>query len=152
MKQQKINIKGLFAHWETFLILIFLGVNIINIQMSPYYLNYNNLMNSMINFMDKGLMVYGTMMVLILGEIDISIASIITLSACVAGWACEKGIALPICVLIALLVGVLCGASNGLLLVKFKELNSTIVTLGTQILFRGLAYVLLEDESLKTYA
>lgn len=90
MKQQKINIKGLFAHWETFLILIFLGVNIINIQMSPYYLNYNNLMNSMINFMDKGLMVYGTMMVLILGEIDISIASIITLSACVAGWACEK--------------------------------------------------------------
>lgn len=41
---------------------------------------------------------------------------------------------------------------NGLLLVKFKELNSTIVTLGTQILFRGLAYVLLEDESLKTYA
>lgn len=85
MKQQKINIKGLFAHWETFLILIFLGVNIINIQMSPYYLNYNNLMNSMINFMDKGLMVYGTMMVLILGEIDISIASIITLSACVAG-------------------------------------------------------------------
>ena len=42
MKQQKINIKGLFAHWETFLILIFLGVNIINIQMSPYYLNYNN--------------------------------------------------------------------------------------------------------------
>lgn len=53
MKQQKINIKGLFAHWETFLILIFLGVNIINIQMSPYYLNYNNLMNSMINFMDQ---------------------------------------------------------------------------------------------------
>lgn len=152
MKQQRINIKGLFAHWETFLILIFLGVNIINIQMSPYYLNYNNLMNSMINFMDKGLMVYGTMMVLILGEIDISIASIITLSACVAGWACEKGIAFPICVLIALLVGVLCGAFNGLLLVKFKELNSTIVTLGTQILFRGLAYVLLEDESLKTYA
>ncbi len=140
MKQQKINIKGLFAHWETFLILIFLGVNIINIQMSPYYLNYNNLMNSMINFMDKGLMVYGTMMVLILGEIDISIASIITLSACVAGWACEKGIAFPICVLIALLVGVLCGAFNGLLLVKFKELNSTIVTLGTQILFRGLAW------------
>lgn len=152
MKQQKTNIKGLFAHWETFLILIFLGVNIINIQMSPFYLNYNNMMNSMINFMDKGLMVYGTMMVLILGEIDISIASIITLSACVAGWACEQGMPFPVCVLIALMVGLLCGAFNGLLLVKFKELNSTIVTLGSQILFRGLAYVLLEDESLKTYA
>ena len=76
----------IFSRWETFLVLIFLTVNIININLSPYYLNYNNLMDAMINFMDKGLMVYGTMMVLVLGEIDISIASIITLSACVAGW------------------------------------------------------------------
>ena len=59
----------LFAQWETLLVLIFLLVNIININLSPYYLNYTNLMNSMINFMDKGLMVFGIMMVLILGEI-----------------------------------------------------------------------------------
>ena len=85
MRQTNDKVKNLFSHWETFLILIFL----ININLSPYYLNYNNVMNSMINFMDKGLMVYGTMMVLILGEIDISIASIITLSGCIAGWACE---------------------------------------------------------------
>ena len=84
----------LFAQWETLLVLIFLLVNIININLSPYYLNYTNLMNSMINFMDKGLMVFGIMMVLILGEIDISIASIITLSACTAGWAGELGVPL----------------------------------------------------------
>lgn len=143
---------NIFSRWETFLILIFLAVNIINIRLSPFYLNYNNLMNAMINFMDKGLMVYGIMMVLVLGEIDISIASIITLSACVAGWACEKGVPFAACVFIALLVGALCGAFNGMLLVKFPELNSTIVTLGTQILFRGIAYMLLEDQSLKTYA
>ena len=89
MRQTNDKIKNLFSHWETFLILIFLLVNVINISLSPHYLNYNNVMNSMINFMDKGLMVYGTMMVLILGEIDISIASIITLSGCIAGWACE---------------------------------------------------------------
>ena len=141
-----------FAHWETLLISIFIIVNIINISLSPYYLNYNNFMNSMINFMDKGVMVYGIMMVLILGEIDISIASIITLSACTAGWAFELGIPLWLCIIIALSVGVLCGAFNGLLLVAFPELNSTIVTLGTQILFRGLAYMLLEDASLKGYA
>lgn len=152
MKQMNNKIKSLFSHWETFLILIFVLVNVINISMSPFYLNYNNIMNSMINFMDKGLMVYGTMMVLILGEIDISIASIITLSGCIAGWACEQGVPFFGCVLIALAVGILCGLFNGMLLVKFKELNSTIVTLGSQILFRGLAYMLLEDESLKTYA
>ena len=142
----------LFAQWETLLVLIFLLVNIININLSPYYLNYTNLMNSMINFMDKGLMVFGIMMVLILGEIDISIASIITLSACTAGWAGELGVPLAGCVLVALLVGALCGAFNGVLLAAFPELNSTIVTLGTQILYRGLAYMLLEDDSLKTYA
>lgn len=141
-----------FSRWETILVLIFLVVNAININLSPYYLNPTNIMNSMINFMDKGLMVYGTMMVLILGEIDISIASIITLSACVAGWACEKGTPFGLCVVIALSVGAVCGAFNGMLLVKFPELNSTIVTLGTQILFRGIAYMLLEDASLKTYA
>ena len=92
MRQRNDKVKNLFSHWETFLILIFLLVNVININLSPYYLNYNNVMNSMINFMDKGLMVYGTMMVLILGEIDISIASIITLSGCIAGWACEQGL------------------------------------------------------------
>lgn len=142
----------LLGQWETFLIVIFIAVNVFFAAQTPFYLNQKNLMNSMINFMDKGLMVYGIMMVLILGEIDISIASIITLSACVAGWACEQGVPFAVCVLIALLIGVLCGAFNGILLVKFKELNSTIVTLGTQILFRGLAYMLLGDVSLKTYA
>lgn len=142
----------LASHWETILIIIFLIVNIININLSPFYLNYDNLMNAMINFMDKGLMVYGTMMVLILGEIDISIASIVTLSACVAGWACEQGVPFAACVVLALAIGALCGMFNGLMLVKFPELNSTIVTLGTQILFRGIAYMLLEDQSLKTYA
>lgn len=152
LNKEKSGFKNLFSQWETFLVIIFLAVNIININMSPFYLNYNNVMNSMINFMDKGLMVYGIMMVLILGEIDISIASIITLSACVAGWACELGTPFPLCIVICLTVGLLCGLFNGLLLVKFPELNSTIVTLGTQILFRGLAYMLLNDESLKTYA
>ncbi len=154
LKHESIGakIKSLFSRWESILVLIFIIVNIININLSSYYLNFDNLMNSMINFMDKGLMVYGIMMVLIIGEIDISIASTITLSACIAGWACEKGIPLAGCIALALLVGVACGAFNGLLLVKFPELNSTIVTLGAQILFRGLAYMLLEDLSLKAYA
>ena len=148
----RIKIGSLFSRWETILVLIFIIVNIVNINLSSNYLNFNNLMNSMINFMDKGLMVYGMMMVLILGEIDISIASTITLSACVAGWAAEQGVTIWACILIALAVGAACGAFNGILLVKFPELNSTIVTLGNMIFFRGIAYMILEDQSLKVYA
>ena len=145
-------VSRLFLHWETFLVIIFAGVIILFSCLSPFFMNYNNIMNSMVNFLDKGLMVYGIMMVLILGEIDISIASIITLSGCVAGWAYELGCPTLLCVVIALAVGTLCGAFNGFLLTRFKELNSTIITLGNQILFRGLAYMLLEDNSLKAYA
>ena len=42
MRQTNDKVKNLFSHWETFLILIFLLVNVININLSPYYLNYNN--------------------------------------------------------------------------------------------------------------
>ena len=149
---ERRGLKWLLSQWETLLVAIFIIVNIININLSPYYLKYTNIMNSMINYMDKGLMVFGIMMVLILGEIDISIASIITLSGCVAGWAAELGVPIAACIAIALVVGTLCGAFNGALLVWFPELNSTIVTLGTQILYRGLAYMLLEDQSISTYA
>ena len=45
-----------------------------------------------------------------------------------------------------LLVGAACGFFNGILLVAFPDLNSTIVTLGNQILFRGIAYMILEDK------
>ena len=60
---------------------IFIIINIININLSSNYLNFNNMMNNMVVFMDKALMVFTTMMVLLLGEIDISIASIMCLSA-----------------------------------------------------------------------
>ena len=53
---------------------IFIIINIININLSSNYLNFNNMMNNMVVFMDKALMVFTTMMVLLLGEIDISIA------------------------------------------------------------------------------
>ena len=72
---------------------IFIIINIININLSSNYLNFNNMMNNMVVFMDKALMVFTTMMVLLLGEIDISIASIMCLSGCCTGVAFEAGAA-----------------------------------------------------------
>ena len=145
-------LRSFFFQWEWMLLVIFIGINIMNISISSNYLNLDNIMSVMIIFLDKAIMVYGIMMVLLLGEIDISIASILTLSATCAGVAFDAGFPLIVAVFIALVVGAACGAFNGFLLVKFPELNSTIVTLGNMILFRGIAYMLLEDDSLKGYA
>lgn len=150
--ERGITLKSFFFQWEWILLAIFIVINIVNISISPNYLNLDNIMNVMIIFLDKAIMVYGIMMVLILGEIDISIASILTLSATCAAVVFEAGIPLIVAVFIALIVGAACGAFNGFLLVKFPELNSTIVTLGNMILFRGIAYMLLEDDSLKEFA
>ena len=130
------SLKSVLFQWETMIFVIFIIINIININLSSNYLNFNNMMNNMVVFMDKALMVFTTMMVLLLGEIDISIASIMCLSGCCTGVAFEAG----------LLVGAACGFFNGILLVAFPDLNSTIVTLGNQILFRGIAYMILEDK------
>ena len=136
------SLKSVLFQWETMIFVIFIIINIININLSSNYLNFNNMMNNMVVFMDKALMVFTTMMVLLLGEIDISIASIMCLSGCCTGVAFEAG--LPI--VPAMMAGAACGFFNGILLVAFPDLNSTIVTLGNQILFRGIAYMILEDK------
>ena len=140
------SLKSVLFQWETMIFVIFIIINIININLSSNYLNFNNMMNNMVVFMDKALMVFTTMMVLLLGEIDISIASIMCLSGCLTGVAFEAGLPIVPAMLVGLLVGAACGFFNGILLVVFPDLNSTIVTLGNQILFRGIAYMILEDK------
>jgi len=54
---------------------------------------------------------------------------------------------MPLAVILCLLVGTLCGLFNGLIIVKFKELSAVIVTLATMIIYRGIAYILLEDQA-----
>ena len=140
------SLKSVLFQWETMIFVIFIIINIININLSSNYLNFNNMMNNMVVFMDKALMVFTTMMVLLLGEIDISIASIMCLSGCCTGVAFEAGLPIVPAMMVGLLVGAACGFFNGILLVAFPDLNSTIVTLGNQILFRGIAYMILEDK------
>ena len=84
---------------------------------------------------------------LLIGEIDISVGSIVALSACMMGIAYNWfGLPMWAAVIVCLLVGTLCGFINGILLIKFKDLAPMILTLGTQILFRGTAEMILTAE------
>ena len=47
-----------------------------------------------------------------------------------------------------LLVGSLCGALNGFLVTRFKELFPMIITLATQLFFRGFSYLLIGGQTL----
>ncbi len=140
--------KEFFLRWEWFLLLIFVIVNISNSLLSEHYLSVNGLFNATSSFLESSFLTLGMVFVLIIGEIDISVGSSVALSAVVMAESYNVlGLPMWVCVIIAILTGMLCGLLNGIILVKFPELPAMIVTLGTQILYRGIALIILRDEA-----
>ncbi|MEV0822074.1 ABC transporter permease [Nonomuraea rubra] len=90
-------------------------------------------------------------LVIITGEIDLSVASILGLTCTVMGQLWLWGISsLPVLIAVALLIGALLGAVNGVFVTAFG-LPSLAVTIGTLALYRGLAYVVLGDRAVADY-
>jgi rhamnose transport system permease protein len=133
--------------WEWLLCLIFILIHIINSFLSPYYLNADTFLSAPMNFLDKAFIVLPMMLVIILGNIDISVGSIVAFSSVMLAVIFNAGVPLPLALAAALLIGTLCGGINGLLQVKFKELPAMIITLSTMTIYRGVAYVILEDRA-----
>lgn len=81
-------------------------------------------------------------LIIITGEIDLSVASIMGLSSVLLGVLHDGGMPIPAAALLALLAGLVCGALNGFL-IAYVGLPSLAVTIGTLALFRGIAVGLL---------
>lgn len=141
------SLRRFFFQWEWLLVLIFIAVNVINGGLSKYYLDLRNLIGSTNSFLDMAFLVLPMTFVIILGNIDISVASTAALSAVVMAVSFNAGLPMPLAILLCLAVATVCGLINGLILVKFKELSAVIVTLATMIIYRGIAYVILEDQA-----
>ncbi|MGE0074927.1 MAG: ABC transporter permease [Sphaerochaetaceae bacterium] len=141
------NVKQFFMQWEWLLVIIFILIHVVNSSLSPYYLNINTFVRTPMTFLDKSFLVLPMTFVIILGNIDISVGSIVALSSVVMATAYNAGMSMPMAILLCLVVATLCGVVNGLLMVKFKELSAVIVTLSTMIIYRGTAYIILEDQA-----
>lgn len=81
-------------------------------------------------------------LIIITGEIDLSVASVVGLSSVTLGVLHQGGMPIETAAIVALLVGVVCGAFNGFL-ITVVGLPSLAVTIGTLALYRGLAVGLL---------
>jgi rhamnose transport system permease protein len=136
--------------WETILIAVLIAVCITNSFLSPYFLNAWNLSDATFNFTEKALIAFAMAMLIIAGEIDLSVASIIALASTAMGLAMTAGAGVPVIVLTGIVTGVLCGAVNGVL-VAGMGLPSIVVTIGTMSLFRGLAFIVLGDQAFTGY-
>ena len=144
---QKSSFKQLMLRWESLLVLIFLAVNVMNACLSPYYLDAYNLFTNINGFLVKGIIALSMAYILLLGDIDLSVGGNVCLSATMLGIVYNATGNIWLGILACLATGTICGAFNGLILTKFTELAPMIVTLATNIIFRGLSERILGDGS-----
>ena len=136
--------------WEGALVLIFLLVLVMGRLLSANF-TPENVLREMPRYLSEILIAFPMGFVLIMGEIDISVGSIVCLSATTACFAGNAGLPFPLVILICLATGLTCGCLNGFILTKWPELPPMIVTLGTQIIFRGIAEVSLGSGGSSSY-
>lgn len=108
--------------------------------LSPYFLSIKNFLNIGIYSAITGIAATAMTLVLISGNIDISVGSIMALTGMVSAIMLKNGANAFISILVAFLLGCICGLFNGMCVSKWK-INSMIATLATMTIFRGLAYL-----------
>jgi rhamnose transport system permease protein len=136
--------------WEALLVAVAIAIFVANSLASPYFLNAWSLSDLTFNFTEKALIALAMALLIISGEIDLSVAAVIALASTLMGMAVQAGAGTPELVAIGLATGLLCGAFNGLM-VTGLGLPSIVVTIGTMSLFRGVSYIILGDQAYKGY-
>ena len=144
------SLRGTLFRWEWLLVVLIIAVTIVNMRLSPFFLNTNNLLRTASDFMEIGILMLPMVFIIVTGNIDLSIASILGLAASLMGWLFMNGSNIWLAVVVALLVSVVAGLLNGVLITRLK-LPALVVTIGTLSLYRGLAYALLGDQAARGY-
>jgi rhamnose transport system permease protein len=130
----------------TFLLLV-LGL-IAGSFLSPYFLDASYILRSFTLTAELAIVALVLTLVIIAGEIDLSAAANMALSACIFAWVQDAGVPLPLAIVIGLAAGLAMGGLNAFLSVGLR-LPSIIVTIGSLIFFRGLAQVIAGDASIR---
>ena len=136
--------------WEVLLVVLLLLTIVLGNALSPYFLTPFNLSLMVEDFVEKALMALPMTLIIIAGEIDLSVASVLGLASVVLGVTWNAGIPLWLGIGLTLAVGIIAGLLNGVLVTRLG-LPSLVVTLGTLALFRGLAFVILGDQAVSNF-
>ncbi|GAA1855545.1 ABC transporter permease [Actinomadura bangladeshensis] len=109
---------------------------------SPDFANNDNLSFALDDLSEIALIALPMTLLVVCGQVDLSVASILGLCSALTGTMWDGGMAIETIIPIVLAVGLVCGLVNGLLVTRLG-LPSLAVTIGTMTLYRGLAYVTL---------
>ncbi|MBL9074334.1 ABC transporter permease [Tabrizicola sp.] len=136
--------------WETGLLAVFLATLALNAGFAPEFLTVQNQINLFQLSIEKIIVALVMTLVILNAEIDLSVASIMGLSAALLGYLVNAGTPGGFAILICLAAGLIAGAVNAILIARVG-IPSLVVTLAMLIGFRGLARVLVKDNSLGNF-
>ncbi len=149
--KDKFNLSKFLVQWEMILVYILILINVVLMATKGnLYFTPGTIESIIQSGMDLSPLVLGMILVLMAGDIDVSVASIMIMSSMVTGLFMEAGIPAALCVASGILAGGLCGAFNGFL-VAYVNMPSVIVTISTSMLFRGIVKIILDVNVLKNF-
>lgn len=136
--------------WETLLAGVLILVVLFNISQSSEFLRADNLTNLFSLHIEKIIVVLAMALIIINGEIDLSVASVMGLSAALVATLYDSGTSMEVAIVCGLGVGIVCGIINGFW-VAYVGLPALAVTLAGLIGYRGVAKMLVEDRSIGNF-
>jgi rhamnose transport system permease protein len=134
------------VRWETGLVFLLVAVLVYGQQSSANFFTTTNIFFIGLNMGEIAIMALPLTLIVIVGEIDLSVASMLGLSSTLMGYLYAHHWPIALCMLGVLVVGAAGGALNGWLVTRLG-LPSIAVTIGTLALYRGLAEITLKDQS-----
>jgi rhamnose transport system permease protein len=136
--------------WEVLLGLVVIADFLLNTRLSPYFLSPWTLSDASFNFTERAIIALPMALLIISGEIDISVGSTMAMASIFMGLVAQAGFGTPLVIVTGLVVGLIAGCVNGVLVTMFR-VPSIVATIGTLSLFRGIAYAIIGDGVLKAY-
>ena len=139
-----------WLRWESALLVVLVGVIIFGASESSTFLSSSTFFFTGLNMGEIAIMALPLLLIVMVGEIDLSVASMLGLSGTVMGYLFQHGASIWVAMLAALVVGAVGGALNGILIAGLG-LPSIAVTIGTLTLFRGVAEIVLTNPTTKLF-
>ena len=149
MKLGNKNIGALLGEYAAFLALVLLATVLGAI--SPEFRQISNLLNLLRQAAFNGLIAIGMTCVILSDGIDLSVGSVFALAAIICAKLLTSGVAAPLAILAALVIGTLLGLVSGILVAKFR-LQAFIATLITMTAYRGLAMIITDGKPISRLA
>lgn len=147
-KERQLGLfNGLFRSRTSILLLITIAIGIILSIISPYFLRVGNISTLLFGLSASGLVTIGMVMVMVVGEIDLSVGGIMAMTGVITGSLYLSGVNIWLSSLIGFMLGVVAGVGNGYFNAKLK-INSFIVTLAIMGLTQGTAYIFTQGSPL----